>query len=68
MASPALPKLDALAKLNVRRLSAGAGLSKIVYKHLARLAETFLKEGDCALFSEPSFSHAELQNLFAPRR
>ena len=65
MASPDLPKLDALVKLNVRRLSAGTAIAKIAYKHIARLAENFLKHGDCEIFKEDSMTFAQLQSLFA---
>lgn len=64
MADSELPKLDALAKLNVRRLSAGAAISKILNKHFARLAESFLKSGDCAVLDEDAMTFAELQGLF----
>jgi 2-methylisocitrate lyase-like PEP mutase family enzyme len=65
MASSELPKADALAKFNVRRLSAGTAIAQIVYKHLARLSANFLKEGDCAVLDEESMGYSELQELFA---
>ena len=64
MASPSLPKLDALVKLNVRRLSSGGTLAQIAYKHLGRLAASFLKEGDCAVLKEDAMTYSELQALF----
>jgi 2-methylisocitrate lyase-like PEP mutase family enzyme len=68
MASPDLPKADDLAKLNVRRLSAGTALAQIAYKQVARLAENFLENGDCAVFSEDALTYSELQRLFADRK
>jgi len=68
MASPDLPKADALARLNVRRLSAGTGLSKIVFHEIARLAANFLQEGNCGIFAENAMPFAEIQKLFAERK
>jgi len=68
MASPELPKADGLAKLNVRRLSAGTAIAQIAYKHLARLAENFLKEGDCGVLSEEAMGYSQLQELFAEKK
>src|ERR1700722_13989108 len=67
MSSSELPKMDELAKLNVRRLSAGTAIAQIAYKHVARLAENFLKEGDCGVFNEDAMQYAQLQNLFEGR-
>ena len=67
MASPELPNADGLAKLNVRRLSAGTVLAQIAYKHVARLAENFLKSGDCKVFNEDALQYSQLQDLFDSR-
>ena len=67
MLSSELPKMDELAKLNVRRLSAGTAIAQITYKHVARLAENFLKEGDCGVFNEDAMQYSQLQNLFEGR-
>ena len=64
MSSAELPKLDALEKLNVRRLSAGTAISQIVSKHVALLAESFLNHGDCEVFNEDAMPYSQLQNLF----
>jgi 2-methylisocitrate lyase-like PEP mutase family enzyme len=64
MASAELPKVDGLVKLNVRRLSAGITIAQIAYKHLARVAESFLKEGDSGVLGEDAMPYSELQNLF----
>ncbi|MDG2523615.1 isocitrate lyase/phosphoenolpyruvate mutase family protein [Caulobacter segnis] len=45
MARPGLPGAAELAKLGVRRLSAGGAISEVVYTHVARLAGGFLKDG-----------------------
>ncbi len=68
MASVELPKLDALAKLNVRRLSAGTAISKIAWHHAARVAGNFLNDGDCEVFSEEAMQYPQLQKLFEDRR
>ena len=68
MASPDLPKGAELAKLNVRRLSAGTALAQIAYKQVARLAENFLENGDCAVFNEDALTYSELQKLFKGRK
>src|SRR6266702_2208660 len=67
MASPELPNADGLAKLNVRRLSAGTALAQIAYKHVARLAENFLRNGDCKVFNEDTLQYSQLQDLFDSR-
>ena len=61
---PALPNAAKLEALGVRRLSAGSGISQVVYRQVARIAEAFLSEGDFAPFSNESRSYAELQELF----
>ena len=67
MSSSELPKMGELAKLNVRRLSAGTAIAQIAYKHVARLAENFLKEGDCGVFDEDAMEYSQLQHLFEGR-
>ena len=67
MSSSELPKMEQLAKLNVRRLSAGTAIAQIAYRHVARLAENFLKEGDCGVFNEDAMQYSQLQNLFEGR-
>jgi 2-methylisocitrate lyase-like PEP mutase family enzyme len=68
MASPELPKATDLAKLNVRRLSAGTALAQIAYKQVARLAESFLEKGDCGVFAADALTYSELQKLFTGRK
>lgn len=67
MSSAELPKLDSLAKLNVRRLSAGTAISQIAYKHVTRLAGLFLQYGDCEVFNEDAMQYSQLQSLFEDR-
>lgn len=68
MAFPGLPPLQQLAQLNVRRLSAGSGLSQVIWQHLARLSQRFLTEGDSALLASDSMGYGQLQALFADAR
>ncbi len=65
LAWPRLPKVSELAKLGVRRLSAGSGIPQVIWQHVAKLAEAFLAEGDSALFAKDHLSHGQLQALFA---
>ena len=65
LAWPGLPKVNELAKLGVRRLSAGSGIPQIAWQQVAHLAETFFAEGDSDLFTKDYMAHARLQQLFA---
>jgi 2-methylisocitrate lyase-like PEP mutase family enzyme len=65
MAMPGLPKADRLADLGVKRLSAGTGVSRIVWQTAARVAEAFLAGGDSEVFNEDSMSGSKLQELFS---
>jgi 2-methylisocitrate lyase-like PEP mutase family enzyme len=65
MACPGLPDLQQLARLNVRRLSAGSALAQAMWKQLAHLAQGFLADGDSALFANDSMEYGQLQALFA---
>jgi 2-methylisocitrate lyase-like PEP mutase family enzyme len=67
MSSPVLPNIEELAKLNVRRLSAGAAMAQIAYQHIARLTEDFLRNGDSKVFSGHAMQYS-LQNLFTERK
>jgi 2-methylisocitrate lyase-like PEP mutase family enzyme len=64
MAFPGLPGLAELAKLGVRRLSAGSAMSQVLWLHLSVLAQRFLAEGDSAVFGEASMNYGQLQALF----
>lgn len=64
MADVSLPDAAALAKLNVRRLSAGAAMMKIIYKNMARIAGAFLNDGSCEIFHQETMLFSEMQSLF----
>lgn len=66
MAMPGLSNAARLAELGVKRLSAGGGISTIVWHTASRLAKQFLADGDSSVFDEPSMSGGKLQNLFTP--
>jgi 2-methylisocitrate lyase-like PEP mutase family enzyme len=67
LAWPGLPKMADLAKLGVRRLSAGPGISQIVWQQIAKVTEVFLATGDSEMFAQDSMTRGELQRLFANR-
>ncbi len=46
LARPGTPPLEELARLDVRRLSAGAGLARAVFQHAQERAAAFVKSGD----------------------
>jgi 2-methylisocitrate lyase-like PEP mutase family enzyme len=64
MSVPGLPHLQELARLNVRRLSAGSALAQVMWKHLERLSRRFLTDGDSALLASDSMEYGQLQALF----
>ncbi len=68
MAFPGLPRLPVLAQLGVRRLSAGSGISQVLWQHLSQLSQRFLAEGDSALLASDSMGYGQLQALFAEAR
>lgn len=61
---PGLPALAELRALGVRRLSAGSAIAQRAYATAARAAERFLASGDLDP-AEPSFTHPELNAMFA---
>jgi 2-methylisocitrate lyase-like PEP mutase family enzyme len=65
LAWPGLPKVADLAKLGVRCLSAGSGISQIVWQRIVKLTEAFLAAGDSELFAKDFLAHGTLQKLFA---
>lgn len=64
LSMPALPNAQKLAKLGVKRLSAGSGISQIIWQQAATLAGNFLKDGDSTGLSRDSMQYANLQKLF----
>ncbi|MEP6898820.1 MAG: isocitrate lyase/phosphoenolpyruvate mutase family protein [Rhodanobacter sp.] len=67
MAWPGLASSDALGRLGVRRLSAGSGISQMLWGHAERLAKDFLDTGRSESMAEGSMPYAQLQGLFARR-
>lgn len=64
MAWPDLPAAEELARLGVRRLSAGAGITQAVWGAARQLATDFLATGQSAPLMDRSMPHGELQGLF----
>lgn len=61
LARPALPALDGLRKIGVRRLSAGSTIAVRMYDAAKRLASTFLTQGSTAdLFPAESVTYSDL--------
>ena len=68
MSVPGLPRLQELAQLNVRRLSAGSAIAQALWKRFEQLSQQFLSEGDSALLANDSMGYGQLQALFAETR
>lgn len=68
MSVAGLAGVQELARLDVRRLSAGSALSQAIWQQIAGLSARFLSEGDSALFVGDSMGYAKLQALFADAR
>jgi 2-methylisocitrate lyase-like PEP mutase family enzyme len=64
LAWPGLPAAGDLAKLGVRRLSAGSGITKAVYGRMAATAGGFLADGDSAALAAGALDSATLNGLF----
>ena len=67
MAWPGLSGATELGKLGVRRLSAGSGISQVLWGNAAALARDFMKSGRSGPLSEAAMPYAELQKLFPER-
>lgn len=65
LAWPGLPKADDLAKVGVRRLSAGPAISQVIWQQIATLTKSFLAVGDSELFAKDVMAYSALQKLFA---
>jgi 2-methylisocitrate lyase-like PEP mutase family enzyme len=65
MASPGLPPAPELARLGVRRLSAGAGIAQALWGRAASLAAAFLAEGRSELLSDGAMSYRQINELIA---
>jgi 2-methylisocitrate lyase-like PEP mutase family enzyme len=68
MAWPGLADAAALGKLGVRRLSAGSGISQVLWARAEELAQDFLESGRSTSLSEASMPYAQLQRLFPELR
>jgi 2-methylisocitrate lyase-like PEP mutase family enzyme len=64
MAWPGLANAAALGKLGVHRLSAGSGISQVIWQKAATLAKDFLQSGSSDPLSQASMTYLELQALF----
>ncbi|GAA5072604.1 isocitrate lyase/PEP mutase family protein [Lysobacter panacisoli] len=65
MLRSALPALDELEALGVRRLSAGSDLAEAAFAHARLLASAFLRDGRAA--AAPRMDYGDINALFAPR-
>ena len=67
MAWPGLPAASDLARLGVRRLSAGSGIAQALWGRAAALAGDFLKSGRSDPLGEGAMGYADINALFEPR-
>jgi 2-methylisocitrate lyase-like PEP mutase family enzyme len=67
LAWPDLPPAAELARLGVRRLSAGSGVTEAVWGRAAALARAFLREGRSGPLSEGAMSFGEINALVSDR-
>jgi len=65
MSWPGVPTADELAKLGVKRLSAGASVYQALWKAMTDISIDFLKSGDSSLFMKGSMPYAEMQSMFS---
>jgi 2-methylisocitrate lyase-like PEP mutase family enzyme len=64
MAWPDLADATELGKLGVRRLSAGSGISQVLWSKAEKLARDFLQSGGSQPLAEASMPYGQLQGLF----
>jgi 2-methylisocitrate lyase-like PEP mutase family enzyme len=64
MAWPGLGAATELGRLGVRRLSAGSGISQVLWARAEELARGFLQSGDSAPLSQAAMPYSRLQGLF----
>lgn len=67
LARPGLSPAAELAKLGVRRLSAGSGLTLAAYGRIASLAAAFLGDGASAPLAEGAMAYRDANELMADR-
>jgi len=68
MARPGLPPIATLARIGVRRLSAGSAIAQAALGTAKRLASDFLKEGSTERLFADALTYAEGNALFAPHQ
>jgi 2-methylisocitrate lyase-like PEP mutase family enzyme len=64
MAWPGLADADELGKLGVRRLSAGSGISQVLWRQAEVLARDFLHDGRSTPLMEAAMPYSQLQACF----
>jgi O6-methylguanine-DNA--protein-cysteine methyltransferase len=64
LARQGLPDADALARLGVRRLSAGSSIAQTLWGHAEQLARGFLQDGRSEAVTETSLAYPQIQALF----
>jgi len=64
LARPGLPAADELAKLGVRRLSAGSAVAQTLWGHAQELARGFLEEGRSEPVTQTNMTYPQIQALF----
>jgi 2-methylisocitrate lyase-like PEP mutase family enzyme len=67
LARPTLPPAAELAKLGVRRLSAGGGLLEVAYARIGALATQFLRDGVSAPLYEGAMTYRDINALMVAR-
>lgn len=67
MAMPALPKVDELQRLGVRRISAGSAIAQTIYGSAQRVSIQFLRECHYEAMFENAVPYAQLNALFAKK-
>jgi 2-methylisocitrate lyase-like PEP mutase family enzyme len=67
MAWPGLPAAAPLAKLGVRRLSAGSGIAQALWGKGAALAAGFLRSGESGPLGDGAMAYPAINALFVPR-
>jgi 2-methylisocitrate lyase-like PEP mutase family enzyme len=64
LARPGLPAAQELAKLGVRRLSAGSGVAQTLWGYAEQMARGFLLDGQSDAVTHGSISYPQIQALF----
>ena len=67
LAWPGLAPAAELARLGVKRVSAGSGIAQRVWAEAERLARDFLQDGASEPLSSGGLDYGKLQQLFSPR-